>query len=140
MFIFAVGIFPTQAQNRCNDTISVFGGQEKLPVFNRKLSGSKEFNEFVVENLKYPKTAIEDKIEGRVIVEFWIDTFGITCDHRIIRGVRKDLDDEALRVVKLLKFDTPATNGGKLVGMCFKVPITFSLSEKVKPLRKLKKK
>ena len=94
--------------------------------------------DFVRENIIYPETAIKDKEEGRVFIQFCIGADGITREHKIVRGVREDLDNEALRVAKLIKFDEPAKNQGKPVELCFAIPVTFSLSKKVKSSRQLK--
>ena len=109
-----------------------------LPIFDKNYlednSWEKLF-EFLRENLQYPETAKADKIEGQVFVEFWIDTAGFTSEHEIIQSIRQDLDDEALRVAKLIKFDVPATHyNGKPLEMCFQFPIRFTLNEN-KPSR-----
>lgn len=111
-------------QNKC-DTISiVFGSPEKLPEF--------DINKFIMENFKYPKTAKKDKVEGKVVVRFWIDANGYTSEHEIVKGVREDLNEEALRVAKLIKFDKPAMNKGEAVGMCFQFTVSFKLFDKNK--------
>ena len=126
-------------QNQCGDSLSMFGEPEELPIFDKKFpeKSTEKLREFVLENLRYPETAQVDKIDGQVYVEFWVDTIGNTFEHKIVKSVRKDLDDEILRVAKLIKFDLPAMNNGKPIGICYGFPITFSLSEKVKPSRKL---
>jgi len=120
----------------------------EFPIFDKSSSSEGgdfgNIAEFLRVNLTYPETAKTSKIEGQVFVEFWIDTLGFTSEHKIIQSVRQDLDDEALRVAKLIKFDEPAKihKGGKSIGMCFTLPIRFSLDaekkskrseEKVKP-------
>ncbi|MCL1850874.1 MAG: energy transducer TonB [Bacteroidetes bacterium] len=121
---------------RCDIVRPVFSHPEELPIFSKEnyRNDMEKFYEFIRANLIYPETAKADKIEGKVSVQFWIDTLGYTTEHRIIEGVRQDLDDETLRVAKLIKFDVPAKNQGKPVGMCFSFPVRFTL-EKVKPSR-----
>jgi len=111
-------------QNKCDTVSIVFGSPEKLPEF--------DINKFLVENVKYPKTAIKDKVEGKVVVRFWIDANGYTSEHEIVNGVREDLNEEALRIAKLIKFDKPAMNRGEAIGMCFQITISFRLSDKQK--------
>jgi len=99
----------------------------------------KKLYEFIFENLTYPETAKTDKIEGTVFVEFWVDTNGFTSEHKVVVSVRQDLDDEALRVAKLIKFDMPAHyHNGKPIGICWQFPIRFFLDDGKKPLRKRK--
>lgn len=111
-------------QNKCDTTNIVFSSPEKLPEF--------DINRFIEKNLKYPKMAIKDKVEGRVVVRFWIDTKGYTSEHEIVKGIRKDLNEEALRVAKLIRFDKPAMNKGEPVGMCYQITFSFRLSDKNK--------
>jgi len=110
------------------------------PVFD-KTNPKYEFENiyrFIRENITYPETAIVDKVEGKVVITFWIDTLGYTSEHKVSIGVREDLDNEALRVFKLLKYDIPAKNNyGKPIGICFSLPIHFRL-EDVKKSEKLK--
>jgi TonB family protein len=120
------------SQNNCDTVSIVFGSPEKFPEF--------DINKFIVMNLKYPETAKKDNIEGIVTVRFWIDTNGYTSEHEIVKGIREDLDKEVLRVVRLIKFDKPPMNREEPIGMCFQFPVSFRLSEKAKPLRKIRKK
>jgi len=113
---------------------------EELPIYDNnfpKKTFEKLF-EFLSENLTFPSTAKADKVEGQVFVEFWIDTNGFTSEHKIIQSVRQDLDDEALRVIRLIKFEEPAKNQGEPVGVCFQLPIRFTLDKQTKPSRNTK--
>lgn len=118
--------------NECeDDSLMIVGNTpEEIPIFDTDSPDAGRLQEFVVENLKYPEMAIEDRREGRVNIKFWIDTAGYTHNHRIINGVREDLDKEALRVAKLIKFDEPAKTRGKPVGYCYVITISFKLPEK----------
>jgi len=119
-------------QNKC-DTVNldlVCEGFEELPKF--------DIAKFLVNNLKYPETAIKDSKEGRVSIRFWIDENGFTSEHEIIKGVREDCDEEVLRVAKLIIFDKPAMSGGRPIGTCFQFYVSFSLSESVNKSRRWK--
>jgi len=110
---------------------------EELPIYDKnfpKKTFEKLF-EVIKKNVEYPETAQTDKVEGTVVVQFWIDITGITTEHRIIQSVRQDFDDEVLRVAKLIIFDVPAKDRGKPVGMCFQIPVSFSLEKDSKPSR-----
>ena len=84
---------------------------------------------FIGQNLKYPETAISDTIEGTVYITFWVDTLGFTYDHKIARGIREDVDNEALRVAKLIKFYKPAKNNGNPVEDSYTSPFRFRLPD-----------
>ncbi|MDR2972384.1 MAG: energy transducer TonB [Bacteroidales bacterium] len=104
---------------------------DNSPIFDKSAKNDFEkLFEFIQENLVYPATAKADKIEGQVFVEFWIDTTGVTSEHKIIKSVRQDLDDEVLRVARLIKFDVPAhCYNGKPIGICWQFPIRFRLDD-----------
>jgi TonB family protein len=133
-FILALAITsPLLGQNKC-DSVSMFPNPEELPVFDKDfLNDITKLSGFLMANLQYPKPAREDGIVGEVHVQFWIDTNGFTMEHKIIQGVRQDLDDEALRIAKLIKFDIPAKNNGQSVGTCLTLPVRFSISGNDKP-------
>lgn len=118
------------SQNK-NDSIEeiIFADPEVIPEF-RKDKSIEELTKFIATNLHYPASAIRDSIEGRVITQYWIDTLGNTYNHKILRGVREDLDKEALRVVRLLKYEVPAIQRGKPIAVMFTLPITFDLNKK----------
>ncbi|WP_436413955.1 TonB family protein [Petrimonas sp.] len=111
-----------------NDSIEEigFGSPENLAEF-RKNKGLEELTKFIIQNLQYPETALKDSLEGRVITQFWIDTLGNTYNHKIVRGVREDLDNEALRVVRLLKYEVPAIQRGKPIASRFTLPVVFNM-------------
>lgn len=81
---------------------------------------------FIQTNIQYPSSAVRDSVQGRVNVEFMIDTVGYTFNHRILKGgIREDLNQEALRVTRLIKFSTPAFQKDKPVVIKYVVPVDF---------------
>lgn len=105
---------------------------EAMPYFK---GGEGEFIKFRKTNLKYPETALKDSIEGIVYVNFWVDTLGKTFGHRVVKGVRYDLDEEALRAAKLIQFETPAFQRGNPICIEYIVPFTFEINPKRKRTR-----
>ena len=65
-------------------------------------------------------------------MNFWVDTLGKTFDHRVVKGIRYDLDEEALRVAKLIQFETPAFQRGKPVFIEYSVPFVFEIKRRKK--------
>ncbi|MDC1106999.1 energy transducer TonB, partial [Prolixibacteraceae bacterium] len=84
---------------------------------------------FINVNFRYPKSLLEDNIYGKVFVSFVIENDGTTSTHKVIRGVHPILDKEALRVAKLIKFETPGMQSGKKVRVSYCLPITVTLPE-----------
>lgn len=113
-----------------NDTLSnkyiSYSVFDVAPQFNGNL------DKFVKDNLIYPPTAIKDKIEGNVLISFWINDNGTTSNYKIERGKRNDLDEEALRIAKLIKFSKPAYAGGKPIKIKYYYTFRFKLPNKKK--------
>lgn len=88
------------------------------------------------ENLTYPSEAVKQGIQGTVIVEFIVYADGSIDDVRAIRKVHESLDNEAIRVVKLMPKWIPGTNENDVaVATYFQLPVQFKL-EKQKELKK----
>ena len=120
-------------QSKCDSILPFSHPEKELPIFDKSAKYDiGKLHEFIKINLNYPEKAKEDKIEGQVFVQFWVDTNGYTSEHKIIQSVRQDLDNEALRVAKLIKYDVPAKNAydKKPTGFCVPFPIRFILNEK----------
>ena len=73
----------------------------RTPVY---LNGTAGIKQFVKENLKYPIEAFKAKIEATVHVKYIIDSNGDVIEAKTVGHVGYGLDEEAIRVVKLLKF------------------------------------
>ena len=64
---------------------------------------------YISNNVKYPQIA-KNMAEGKVFVEFVVDKDGSVTDVKNSRGVDKNLDAEALRVIRSLpKYVSNAT-------------------------------
>ena len=68
----------------------------------------KDIKHFIQQEIKYPLQAIRDSTEGTVVIQFVVDKECGTSKYKVIHGIRNDLDEEALRVAKLIKFKKPA--------------------------------
>ena len=78
-------------------------------------------------NIRYPEAAAQNDIQGRVVVKFVVEKDGSIGKAEIVRGVDKDLDKEALRVVKKMPKWQPGKNNGVAVRSYFNLPVTFKL-------------
>ena len=76
--------------------------------------------------MKYPPMAKAAGIEGKVVVEFFIDKNGVVTEVEIVRGTGTVLDQAAVEAVKNSTWK-PARQRTKKVGVWKKVPIKFSL-------------
>ena len=80
-------------------------------------------------NIRYPESAQANGVQGRVIVKFVVEKDGSIGATTIVKGVDKDLDKEALRVVKKMPKWQPGKNNGSPVRSYFTLPVTFKLQQ-----------
>jgi len=98
---------------------------ENMPEFP---GGDLGLMKFIQKNVKYPAIAKEYNITGKVYVSFIVDKQGKVTNVKVVRGVDKNLDAEALRVVSLLPKYKPGKQRGKSVRVMFTIPINFTLN------------
>lgn len=85
------------------------------------------FAAWVMGQVSYPEQAIKDQVQGRVMVQFTIGSDGVVRDAQVLRGVRDDLDAEALRVISSSPKWEPGTQDGKAVPVSFVCPVVYVL-------------
>tara|TARA_B100000900_G_scaffold245696_1_gene208938 strand:- start:26115 stop:26768 length:654 start_codon:yes stop_codon:yes gene_type:complete len=98
---------------------------ENMPEFP---GGDLGLMKYIQKNVKYPPIAKEYNITGKVYVQFIVDKSGIVTNVKVVRGVDKNLDAEAVRVVKSLPKYKPGKQRGKPVRVMFTIPINFTLN------------
>lgn len=87
------------------------------------VGGMKKFYEAINAGLTYPE---EFSGQGRVFVEFNIDTLGKMTDIKVVKGFNEWANNEAVRVLALLNYPfIPARQRGKAVRMKMVIPIAF---------------
>lgn len=91
--------------------------------------GQGALSSWLGKNLKYPELASQNNIEGRVIVQFVVEKDGSITDIKVARGVDKELDKEAVRVVRKMPKWQPGKNNGIAVRSQFTLPIVFKLQQ-----------
>ena len=80
-----------------------------------------------MHNTVYPRIAMENGIEGVVLVEFVINAKGRIIDAKILKSVHPLLNAEALRVVNMSPRWTPGFHRGKSVKVKYTFPFNFRL-------------
>ncbi len=114
---------------------------EEVPAFKAcaKLKGPARetcFNEqmanFLISNLEYPEKAKENGIQESILVEFIINTDGSVSNVKPVfeeKVMNKELEKEALRVVKKLPKFEPGKQAGQPVRVRYTIPITFKIKK-----------
>ena len=106
-------------------------GEKPFDVVDERPSypgGEVEIMKYIAKNIRYPKDAMEDSIQGRVVLRFVVGKDGKVTSPEILRGVCPSIDAEALRVVSTLQPFTPAKLDGKPVAVWCVLPVVFRLT------------
>ncbi len=86
---------------------------------------TKKMLEFIYKNVEYPQVAIDNAIEGTVVIRFIVDIDGSIRNPEIVREIGGGCGTEALRVVKLMPLWNPGKQRGEPVKVYFNLPIKF---------------
>lgn len=108
------------------DTDSIYNVVEVMPEFP---GGMSQMATYLSENIKYPEEAKEKEISGRVFISFVIEKDGSVSNVKVARGIGKECDDEAVRVVKAMPKWKPGLMKGKPVRVNYLLPVNFKLDE-----------
>ena len=97
---------------------------EEMPQFP---GGAAALMQYLSKNIRYPEEAHKNNIQGRVIVNFIVETDGSITEAKVTRSIHPLLDAEALRVINAMPKWNPGMQGGKPVRVKYTVPVTFKL-------------
>ena len=98
---------------------------ENKPSFNG--GDANEFSKWVNAHLVYPKGAKGHNVSGRVTLQFTVGADGYVRNVRVVRGVNSDLDNEAVRVVRMSPRWTPGSQNDKPISVTYTFPVVFQL-------------
>ena len=102
----------------------IFQVVENQPEFP---GGMGELMKYLQKNIKYPPICQDQGIQGRVVVQFVVNSDGSIVDPVVIKSVNPHLDKEALRVVSAMPKWKPGEQRGKKVRVRFTLPVSFRL-------------
>lgn len=125
------------AVEEVEEEISVpFAVIENVPIFpgcesqitndERKLCFQEKMQAHIIKEFRYPEVAVELNIQGRVYVQFAIDSKGAITEIRT-RGPDQNLEKEAARIIALLPPMTPGKQRGRAVKVPYSIPVNFRL-------------
>ncbi len=95
------------------------------------INGAENLKLFIDQNLQMPFRAKLNNISGDVLLEFDISEKGKTENITVKTSLRKDCDDEAIRVMRSFNAWIPALLGGKKVKQKSFQKFNFSNAEKI---------
>ena len=115
---------------KMEELVSIPNNEEIVEFVDQEASfpgGMKALMEYLSTNIKYPEAAINISIQGKVYIQFVVLKTGAISDVNVLRGVSKELDDEAKRVVRMMPNWIPAIQNNVKVNSRVTIPINFKL-------------
>ena len=99
----------------------------------RYVYGEQGLAEFIAHNIRYPKEARQQGIEGRILCSFIVGSDGSISNIEVVEGLHTQLDNEAIRVLGLMPRWVPGENDGEKVNVKCLLPIDFTIDEEPIP-------
>jgi len=113
------------APEEASDEVIPFAIVEEKPKFQG--GDQNDFTKWVSSHIDYPEIAKENGVQGRVTLQFTVDTDGSVKNVSVLRGVDASLDKEAVRVVSSSPKWTPGRQRNKNVKVRYTFPVIFQL-------------
>jgi len=107
-----------------SNTDSVYKVVEVMPEYP---GGTDALMKYLSENIKYPESAKEEGIQGRVFINFTVEKNGAVSNVNVLRGIGAACDAEAVRVIEGMSDWKPGLEEGKPVRVDYNIPIKFAL-------------
>ena len=109
------------------DKNGIYNFAEVKPTFP---GGEKELDKFIQDNIKYPQDAMDNGVEGTVIISFAVNENGKVFSPKLTHEkLGYGLDEEALAAVRKMPKWSPGRVKGKNVKTYYSLPITFTLAD-----------
>ena len=119
-----VKYIPTEVTDKLKGT-PLYEVVEQMPEFPG--GGMAAALEYIQKNMQYPESAKENGTQGRAMVQFVVDKEGNVTEPKVIRSVDKELDAEAIRLVKSMPKWKPGMQKGQAVAVKYTMPVLFKL-------------
>lgn len=122
----ATAMFFNSAQAQNNpDKVYDFVSLEKAPEYS---GGISKFYEYLAREIKYPDAAKKNNTQGKVFASFIVEKNGTLTDIQIVRGLTKETDDEALRVLSKSPRWNPGLIDGHPVRVKYNINVNFKIN------------
>ena len=124
MAVFCLSTVSAQKTVVSKKNQKVFDVVEQMPEFP---GGMEALFKYMAENMKYPEDAKKQQVEGRVLVQFIVETDGSVSNTEVLMRVFPSLDAEAVRVISGMPKWIPGKQNGKVVRVKYTIPVSFRL-------------
>lgn len=126
-----------KTMNFVNENV-IFKVTQQMPLFGncynnfedvtlRKDCSQSEMLKHIYSNIEYPKEALEQRIEGTIVVRFIVNEKGEIVDPKVVREIGGGCGEEGVRVTKQMPNWYPAIQNGFKSSVYFNLPIKFRL-------------
>ena len=103
-----------------------FSGATEKPAFT---GGEDLLFQFIIDHIKYPDIARENKIQGTVYISFIVEPDGSITNINVMKGIGAGCDEEAERVIKLMPKWNAGKQNNKSVRVRVVIPMRFKIVE-----------
>ena len=110
-------------QEKSNGSVMTFGQVEEKPKFQDGEPNA--FIRWIYSELKYPEQAVQENLEGKVVMQFTISKDGSVKNVKVMRSTHPSFDEEAVRVIKSSPKWEPAKVKGEPVDIVYTMPVVF---------------
>ncbi len=120
---FLAFLMPLQSGAQNEEPIYVVVDQ--MPEFP---GGPNGLGNFIRSNLSYPRTALDNKVEGIVLASFIVEKDGKVTNPLIVKSLGSGCDEEVIRLINMMPAWKPGIKEGKEVRVKLSIPVEFKLN------------
>ncbi|MBR1726710.1 MAG: energy transducer TonB [Muribaculaceae bacterium] len=97
----------------------IYRSVEQMPQFP---GGDAALLAYIRNHITYP----DCNVQGKVVLQFVVETDGSVGEVKVVRSIAPDLDNEAMRVIKILPKFTPGRQNGQPARVWYTMPVGFN--------------
>lgn len=116
------------ADAKIDSTGKIYTTGVQMPMYEK---GNFALQDFIKENLEYPRQAQLSNIQGTVVLSFVVEPSGLMTNIGVAKSVGGGCDQEAIRVLEQIKW-YPGKYDGKLARVKMTFPVYFILNDEFK--------
>ena len=105
----------------------IFVTAEEMPTFQG--GDLSKFRNWVQSNVKYPQIALENGIQGNVVIKFVVEKDGKLSNIQVLQSPDKTLADAAVQVLQKSPKWKPGKQRNKPVRVTYTLPVSFKISQ-----------
>ena len=105
----------------------IFVTAEEMPTFQG--GDLSKFRNWVMQNVKYPQIALENGIQGNVVVKFVVEKDGKLSNIQVLQTPDKTLADAAVQVLQKSPKWKPGKQRNKPVRVTYTLPVSFKIQQ-----------